>query len=104
MFISSGYSAHTRRASGTEHHHRAADMIGGRRYLDPSGPLEADLHGLALELVRSQRVDPNHVSLHRPPTVGVHSLPAPLEHEPPGTLAHGGGLARVQHSVELADV
>ena len=66
MFIRSGYSAHTRsRRSGTEHHHRAADVVARLGDCVATGARQPDGDRLALELsgrtrsrsIRSRRAD-----------------------------------------------
>src|SRR5437764_5848698 len=104
MFIRSAYSAHTRSASGTEHHHHTADMVRGRRDRGSADRFQPGLRSLAFELVRRQRVDPDQVLFDGPPSVALDRLPAAFEHEAGSVLADRGGLARIDDSLELADI
>src|SRR5579862_10046889 len=105
MFISSGYSAHTLSvASGTEHHHHAAHVVGRSRDRDGAAGRESRLFGFDLELGRAQAVQVNDVALDRALAARPDPLTQALEHEPVGTLANRGGLTRVDDAVELAHV
>src|SRR5258707_9180103 len=104
MFIRSGYSAQTRRRSGTEHHHHAADVIWSRRDHEAPGRRKTRSAGLGLELIRGQRVDPDLVPLDRTPAVAFDGFATALEHEPVVVLSDRGRLAGIQDAVELPDV
>src|SRR6202162_5898430 len=105
MFIRSGYSAQTLSIrSATEHHHHAADVVGGGGNRPPPTGGEAAELRLGLERRRGQPVEPDQVVLLGPIAVGADRLAQALEHESVAVLTDRGRLARVDDSIELADV
>src|SRR5947209_11348565 len=107
MFMRSGYRAHTRKVgcgSGTEEHHLAARVLRRLRHDVASGRAQAKRLRLALELVAGQPVEPDPVVLDRVAALGVDNLPAAFEHESIGSGSHRGWAARVDDTVDLADV
>src|SRR5882757_3177723 len=105
MFIRSGYSAQTLSVrSVTEDHHRAADVVGGRRDPVPGGVAEAGGEALTLERVPGQPVEPDAVLGHGADPVGSHPLASALQHEAIAVVAYRGRLARVDDPIAFDHV
>src|SRR5215211_1191297 len=105
MFITSGYSAQTRRVrSGTEHHHVRADVLVGLRDASPGQDAQAGRAGLLLERRRLHAVQADDVALGRTATLTVDRLADPLERHAPALVAHGDGPAEVDDPVDVGDV
>src|ERR1700729_486427 len=107
MFMRSGYSAQTRSvggASGTEHHHRAPDVVLGGRDLHPAGGPQAGGLALGLQDVGGDVVEVDEVLLGAQLTVGGDRLAAALEHEAVAVWPHGHWPAAVDDAVVLGHV
>src|SRR5437660_1607991 len=103
MFMRSGYRAQTR-SSGTEHHHRAADVFVGAGDLGLSGGPQARVAGLTAQLASSQPIEADAILAHLPFARDPDDLPAALEHEGRAACAHGSRVARVDDAIDLAHV
>src|SRR4051812_3069352 len=107
MFIRSGYSAQTRSvrpASGTQHHHRRADVVVGLG--DRARGLDAQpgIGALGLERRGLEAVEADDVLLDGPPARGVDGLADATDHGAVRLLADADRAAGVDDAVDLADV
>src|SRR5437764_5365847 len=103
MFISSGYSAHTRN-SGTEQHHHAPDVFVSGRNLGAPRLAQTDQRRLALELAPGQSVQLDRVVADRPFAARADHLSPTLEHVVAAGCADRRGVAGVDRTVDLAHV
>src|ERR1700756_1705711 len=105
MFISSGYSAHTRRVrSATEDHHGAAHVLVGGRDLDPPARAQPHRGALGLQGGGVEAIESDDVILDVETALGGDRLPPALEHELVVAHADRGRPAAVDDAVDLPDV
>src|SRR5579859_5919392 len=105
MFIRSGYSAQTRSwCSGTKHHHSTPDVVDGRRDLFPPGRTQSTGPRFALDLPGVHLIEPDPIELARHRAVGAHNLTLALEDEAIAVSSNRRRAARIEHSIELANV
>src|SRR4051794_2365253 len=105
MFMTSGYSAQTRRTpSATQHHHRRAEVRLRRR--DGGARLRAQPGGgaLELELGGGEGGQLDGVALGARAAVGRDGLADALEHDQLSTPADRDGKGQVAPAVALPDV
>src|SRR6266540_754568 len=105
MFISSGYSAQTRRVrSATQHHHRGADVL--ERLADAAAWLraQAERRRFVLELLGLEAIELDDVAGDRAGAVAPNDLAHALDGGAVAEVAHGDRAAGVDDAADLAEV
>src|SRR4051812_39779875 len=101
MFITSGYSAQTRRVrSATEHRHRRPDVLVALRDLARLQRRQAGGGPLAAELLGIDAVQPDDVVLLGVGAVRVDRLAQALDGERAALVADGHGAAGVDRALD----